>query len=69
MNRKTLPWLVMVCGISAFPVLAQNVATYDVLVGSYTQGKSEGIYRYRFDSQSGKIDLQPRQVIKSENPS
>jgi len=69
MNRKTLPWLVMVCGISAFPVLAQNVATYDVLVGSYTQGKSEGIYRYRFDSQSGKIDSQPRQVIKSENPS
>lgn len=69
MNRKTLPWLVMVCGISAFPVLAQNVTDYDVLVGSYTQGKSEGIYRYRFDSQSGKIDLQPRQVIKSENPS
>lgn len=69
MNRKTLPLLVMVCGISAFPVLAQNVADYDVLVGSYTQGKSEGIYRYRFDSQSGKIDLQPRQVIKSENPS
>lgn len=69
MNRKTLPLLVMVCGISAFPVLAQNVADYDVLVGSYTQGKSEGIYRYRFDSQSGKIDLQPRQVSKSENPS
>lgn len=69
MNRKTLPWLVMVCGISAFPVLAQNVTDYDVLVGTYTQGKSEGIYRYRFDSQSGKIDLQPRQVIKSENPS
>jgi len=69
MNRKILPWLVMASGLVAFPVLAQNMTDYDLLVGSYTQGKSEGIYRYRFDSQSGKIDLQPRQVIKSENPS
>lgn len=69
MNRKMLPWLVMASGISAFPVLAQSVTDYDLLVGSYTQGKSEGIYRYRFDSHSGRIDLQPRQVIKSENPS
>jgi 6-phosphogluconolactonase (cycloisomerase 2 family) len=69
MNSKILPWLVMASGIIAFPVLAQSVTDYDVLVGSYTQGTSEGIYRYRFDSQSGKIDPQPRQVIKSENPS
>lgn len=69
MNRKILPWLVMASGLAAFPVLAQSMTDYDLLVGSYTQGKSEGIYRYRFNSQSGKIDLQPRQVIKSENPS
>ena len=50
-------------------LLGRLVADYDVLVGSYTQGKSEGIYRYRFDAQSGKLDAQPRQVIKSENPS
>jgi 6-phosphogluconolactonase len=68
MNRKMLPWLVMASGISAFPVLAQNATDYDLLVGSYTQGKSEGIYRYRFDSHSGRIDLQPRQVLKGSAP-
>jgi len=69
MNSNILPWLVLASGITAFPALAQNMTETDLLVGSYTQGKSEGIYRYRFDTQSGKIDLQPRQVIKSENPS
>ena len=69
MNRKILPWLVMASGLTAFPVLAQNMTDYDLLVGAYTQGKSEGIYRYRFDSKTGQIDATPRQVIKSENPS
>jgi 6-phosphogluconolactonase len=69
MNPKILPWLLLAGGLTAFPVLAQNMTDYDVLVGSYTQGKSEGIYRYRFDTKSGKLDAQPRQVIKSENPS
>ncbi|MEB0077560.1 lactonase family protein [Pseudomonas sp. CCI3.2] len=69
MNRKILPWLVIASGLTAFPVLAQNMTDYDLLVGAYTQGKSEGIYRYRFDSKTGQIDAQPRQVIKSENPS
>jgi 6-phosphogluconolactonase (cycloisomerase 2 family) len=41
----------------------------DVLVGSYTQGSSKGIYRLAFDSQTGKLDPTPRQVIASENPS
>jgi 6-phosphogluconolactonase len=42
---------------------------YDLLVGTYTQGSSLGIYRYRFDSASGQIDPQPRQVLPSANPS
>lgn len=42
---------------------------YDLLVGTYTQGSSLGIYRYRFDSTSGQIDPQPRQVLPSANPS
>jgi 6-phosphogluconolactonase (cycloisomerase 2 family) len=42
---------------------------YDVLVGSYTAGASEGIYRFGFNTQTGQLDAKPRQVIKSENPS
>ncbi|MDD1016048.1 lactonase family protein [Pseudomonas rubra] len=42
---------------------------HDLLVGSYTAGSSEGIYRYRFNSDSGQIEPTPLQVLKSENPS
>lgn len=44
-------------------------ADYDLLVGTYTQGSSEGIYRYRFDSDKGQISSEPLQVVKSTNPS
>jgi len=40
-----------------------------LLVGSYTAGQSQGIYRLAFDSRTGQIDAKPLQVIKSENPS
>ncbi|WP_449434076.1 lactonase family protein [Pseudomonas putida] len=40
-----------------------------LLVGSYTDGDSQGIYRYHFDSQSGRIDPAPQQVVKSVSPS
>ncbi len=40
-----------------------------LLVGSYTDGTSQGIYRYRFDTRSGQIDAKPRQVVKSVSPS
>ena len=40
-----------------------------LLVGSYTQGSSQGIYRYEFDPHSGLIGDKPVQVVKSENPS
>jgi 6-phosphogluconolactonase (cycloisomerase 2 family) len=69
MTHKLLPLLTLVSAMSALPIQAQSMTDYDVLIGSYTQGASEGIYRYRFDSQTGKLDAQPRQVIKSENPS
>ncbi|WP_263264598.1 lactonase family protein [Pseudomonas sp. RIT-PI-S] len=48
--------------------LAQ-ATTYDLLVGSYTQGSSEGLYRLSFDSQSGQLASAPVQVIKADNPS
>lgn len=40
-----------------------------LLVGSYTDGTSQGIYRYSFDTRSGQIDAKPRQVVKSVSPS
>lgn len=69
MTRKILPWLVMASSISAFPLQAKTMTDYDVLVGSYTAGASEGIYRFGFDTTTGQLEATPRQVIKSENPS
>lgn len=40
-----------------------------LLVGSYTDGASQGIYRYGFDSDSGQVDATPLQVVKSVSPS
>ncbi len=40
-----------------------------LLVGSYTDGQSQGIYRYQFDSKTGHIDPKPLQVVKSVSPS
>ncbi|MFJ4054088.1 MULTISPECIES: lactonase family protein [unclassified Pseudomonas] len=40
-----------------------------LLVGSYTDGASQGIYRYLFDSKTGRIDPTPQQVVKSVSPS
>jgi 6-phosphogluconolactonase len=46
---------------------AASDGVYDLLVGTYTGGKSEGIYVYRFDAQSG--ELTPLSVAKTVNPS
>lgn len=40
-----------------------------LLVGSYTDGASQGIYRYQFDDKAGRIDSTPLQVVKSVSPS
>lgn len=44
-----------------------TVQAHELLVGSYTDGASQGIYRYRFDE--GRIDPQPLQVIPASSPS
>jgi len=44
--------------------LSQN---YYLFIGTYTSGKSEGIYVYKFNSTTG--DAQPISVIASTNPS
>jgi len=43
---------------------------YQVLIGSYTsEGNSEGIYRMQFDAETGLIEPQPLQVVRTHNPS
>lgn len=49
--------------------LSLNAPAATLLVGSYTDGASQGIYRYRFDSKAGHIEPTPLQVVKSVSPS
>jgi 3-carboxymuconate cyclase len=69
MPHKILPWLAMASAMSAFTLQAQTMTYSELLLGSYTQGASEGIYRFGFDSKTGMISPKPLQVIKTENPS
>lgn len=69
MSPTLLRWLALASVISAAPIQAETMTDIDLLVGTYTQGKSEGIYRFGFNRETGQIDPKPRQVIKSENPS
>jgi len=69
MTPRLLPLLVLASSLSALSVQARTMTDYDVLVGAYTAGASEGIYRFGFNTQTGQLDAKPRQVIKSENPS
>ncbi|WP_423148602.1 lactonase family protein [Rubrolithibacter danxiaensis] len=48
-----------------FAMMAQT--KYNLLIGTYTQGKSEGIYVYEFNSENGQ--LQYKNKVKTENPS
>lgn len=50
-------------------LMATNVHSHDLLVGTYTDGASEGIYRYRFDETTGSLGFRPMQVIPASNPS
>ncbi|MDR9752749.1 lactonase family protein [Pseudomonas sp. SZMC_28357] len=61
--------LLMAGSVGAMGVQAAPVDSHELLVGSYTAGQSQGIYRLSFDSRTGQIASQPLQVIKSENPS
>lgn len=61
--------LLMAGSIGAMSVQAAIADDYQLLVGSYTAGQSQGIYRLNFNSATGQIDAKPLQVIKSENPS
>ncbi|MEZ1319389.1 lactonase family protein [Pseudomonas fluorescens] len=66
--RKLWP-LLMAGSVGAMGVQAAPAEHYQVLVGSYTAGQSQGIYRLDFDSVRGQLGAKPLQVVKSENPS
>lgn len=61
--------LLMAGSMGAMGIQAASADDYQLLVGSYTAGQSQGIYRLNFDSATGQIDAKPLQVVKSENPS
>ncbi|MCP1518303.1 6-phosphogluconolactonase (cycloisomerase 2 family) [Pseudomonas migulae] len=63
-------WPLLIAGsIGAMGVQAATADDYQLLVGSYTAGQSQGIYRLNFDSATGQLDAKPLQVVNSENPS
>lgn len=69
MTPRLLQWLVLASSLTAISTQAKPMTDYDVLVGTYTAGTSEGIYRYGFNTQTGQLEATPRQVIKSDNAS
>ncbi len=68
MKLKWLP-LLLASGVGAMSAQAASENEVELLVGSYTQGKSQGIYRLQFNSDSGRITPEPLQLFKTANPS
>ncbi|CRM66511.1 hypothetical protein H097_15971 [Pseudomonas sp. FH4] len=66
--RKFWP-LLMAGSVGAMSVQAAPVDTVELLVGSYTAGTSEGIYRLQFDSRTGQFSGPPVLAAKTQNPS
>ena len=62
--KKILPALLVIVSTTA---LAQKQKEAYLLVGTYTSGKSEGIYVYKFNTATGDYKL--FSVTKSSNPS
>ncbi len=55
----------LLIGLSA--ILQRNTTSYYLLAGTYTSGKSEGIYVYRFEPATNKVT--PVSTVKTSNPS
>ena len=68
MKLKWLP-LLLASSVGAMSAQAASENEVELLVGSYTQDKSQGIYRLQFNSDSGRITPEPLQVFKTANPS
>ncbi|WP_240635074.1 lactonase family protein [Pseudomonas hunanensis] len=64
MNRT---WTSLLTASLMTLTISAHAAT--LLVGSYTDGASQGIYRYHFDDKAGQIGPTPLQVVQSVSPS
>ncbi len=60
-----LPCLLMLCSLSIF---AQNTPPRNLLLGTFSQRGSEGIYTYKFDPSTLQFDLQST-TAEGESPS
>ncbi|ROM90600.1 lactonase family protein [Pseudomonas brassicacearum] len=69
MKMRNVWPLLMAGSFGAMGLQAAPADIHELLIGTYTQGQSQGIYRLKFDSQSGQLDATPLQVVKSANPS
>ncbi|NIF26836.1 lactonase family protein [Pantoea sp. Tr-811] len=66
-TMKNRTWTSLLTASLMSLTIAAQAAT--LLVGSYTDGQSQGIYRYTFDTKTGQIAPTPLQVVKSVSPS
>lgn len=69
MKLRSLWPLLMAGSLGAMATQANADQRYQLLVGSYTAGQSQGVYRLQFDSRTGQLEAKPLQVIKTDNPS
>lgn len=67
--KRVLMTVLVAASLNLSLPTAQADEAYDLLVGTYTAGSSEGIYRYRFDARTGQIAARPAQILVAENPS
>ena len=67
MTKMNRTWTSLLTASLMSLTISAQAAT--LLVGSYTDGASQGIYRYQFDDKAGQIGPTPLQVVKSVSPS
>ena len=66
---KLVSLLVLACAIALPGMARAQSQSLDLLVGSYTEGASTGLYVYAFDVETGRIAAQPKQALQVHNPS
>ena len=59
----------LACAIGLPGMPRAQSQSLDLLVGSYTDGDSAGLYLYAFDAGTGRIAAQPKQALRVHNPS
>src|SRR6516162_10249229 len=71
-NARALVWLVTGAGLSDFAGTARAASAAEthmqVYIGTYTSGKSQGIYLASFDPATGKLGV-PELAVATKNPS